>query len=523
MTHPGSVDVLVLGGGTSGAVLAGRLAELTDASVLLLEAGPDYGPLSSGRWPAELLDASQLPLTHDWGYTSENQIAGRVIHFDRARVIGGCSSHNGCQIAIGHRLDYDGWAARGNQGWAADDLRPYIAAAKQRLRVRTVAEEELTPFGCASLHAMLAAGLPRARDLTDLDDDTGVAPNPANVLGRVRWNAAFAYLDPVRGNRLKVIGNALADRLLIRRDRVIGAVAVIGGRQVTIHAGLVAVCAGVYGSPAILLRSGIGDPVGLARAGIRLVHALPGVGQNLHDHPAIELSFAGTAELERRSQAFTAGAFHPEEQLIAKIRSSRCRAGFDLHIYTQGGTRRQEPGRWIWEFMAAVLTPKSRGTLRLRSSDPGAAPIIDHGFLTDLDGADVALLAEAYMCAREITRQPELAALLGPQTAPGDAFCSAGILEAGLRHSVVHAYHPVGTCMMGPHTDPLAVVDPSGRIHGLTGGYVVDAAIMPVVPRANTNLPAAVVAERVASLLAHDRTSNRTIIRGKESAWPGLL
>ena len=116
MTTPGFVDVLVLGGGTSGAVLAGRLAELTDASVLVLEAGPDYGPLRSGQWPAELLDASQLPLTHDWGYTSENQIAGRLIHFDRARVIGGCSSHNGRQIAIGHRLDYDGWAARGNPG-----------------------------------------------------------------------------------------------------------------------------------------------------------------------------------------------------------------------------------------------------------------------------------------------------------------------------------------------------------------------------------------------------------------------
>lgn len=516
MTQPGSVDVLVLGGGTSGAVVAGRLAELTDASVLLLEAGPDYGPLSSGRWPAELLDASQLPLTHDWGYTSENQIAGRLIHFDRARVIGGCSSHNGCQIAVGHRLDYDGWAARGNPGWAADDLHSYIAAAKQRLRVRQVTDDELTPFGHASLNAMVAAGLPRAQDLTDLDDDIGVAPNPANVVGQVRWNTAFAYLDPVRGKRLKVIGNALADRLLIHGDRVAGAVAVIGGHQVTIHAGLVAVCAGVYGSPAILLRSGIGDPVDLTRIGIRPVHALPGVGRNLHDHPALELCFAGTPQFERRSRAFAARAFHPEEQLIAKIRSSRCPAGFDLHIYTQGGTRRQQPGRWIWAYTAAVLTPKSRGSLRLRSPDPDAAPIIDHGFLTDPDGADVALLAEGFACAREITRQPELAALLGPETAPGDAPSSADDLEARLRRLVVHAYHPAGTCLMGPQTDSLAVVDPSGRIHGLTGGYVVDASIMPVVPRGNTNMPAAVVAERVASLLAHHRTSNRSGNRGKE-------
>jgi choline dehydrogenase len=517
MTVPSSVDVLVLGGGTSGAALAGRLAELTDASVLLLEAGPDYGPLAAGRWPAELLDASQLPLTHDWGYTSENQIHDRVIRFDRGRVIGGCSAHNGCQIAIGHRLDYDGWAARGNPGWATDDLLPYIVAARQRLQVRQVTDEELTPYGRASLAAMLAAGLPRARDLTDPDDGIGAAANPANIVGRMRWNAAFAYLDPVRGKRLAVIGNALADRLLIDRDRVIGAVAIIGGRQVAIHAGLVAVCAGVYGSPAILLRSGIGGPADLAQVGIRPVHALPGVGGNLHDHPAVELTFAGTSELERRSREFAARAFHPEEQLIAKIRSSRCPTGFDLHLYTQGGARRHEPDRWIWEYMAAVLTPKSRGTLRLRSPDPHAAPIIDHGFLTDPDGADAALLTEACTYAREITRQPELAALLGPETAPGDALRGGADLPAELRRLVVHAYHPVGTCMMGPSTDPRAVVDPSARIHGLTGGYVVDAAIMPVVPRANTNLPAAVVAERVASLIAHGHTSSRTSNRGKDS------
>jgi len=509
MTTPGFVDVLVLGGGTSGAVLAGRLAELTDASVLVLEAGPDYGPLRSGQWPAELLDASQLPLTHDWGYTSGSQIVGRVIHFRRARVIGGCSSHNGCQIAIGHRLDYDGWAARGNQGWAADDLRPYIAAAKERLCVRGVADQELTPFGRASLDAMLAAGLPRARDLTDPDEGIGVAPNPANVVEGIRWNAAFGYLDPVRGKRLDVIGDALADRLLLDLGRVVGAVAIIGGRQVTIYAGLIAVCAGVYGSPAILLRSGIGDPADLARIGVRPVHALPGVGRNLQDHPAAELRFAGTPELERSSRAFADRAFHPEEQLIAKLRSSRCPAGFDLHLYTQGGARRQEPDRWIWTYTAAVLTPRSRGRLRLRSPDPGAAPIIDHGFLADLNGEDLALLAEAFTYAREITKRPELAALLGPETDPGGAVGSAEEVEAWLRRSVSHAHHPAGTCMMGSQTDPMAVVDPSARIHGLTGGYIADASIMPVVPRANTNLPAAVVAERVASLLAHDRASNR--------------
>lgn len=144
--------------------------------------------------------------------------------------------------------------------------------------------------------------------------------------------------------------------------------------------------------------------------------------------------------------------------------------------------------------------------------------MIDQGFLTDPDGADIALLAEAYACAREITRQPELAALLGPQTAPGEAFRCAADLRAGLRRSVTHAYHPVSTCAMGPATDPQSVVDPSGRIHGLTGGYVIDAAIMPVAPRANTNLPSAVIAERLASILALGVTSTRGT--EMETAWP---
>jgi choline dehydrogenase len=502
-------DVLVLGGGTAGAVVAGRLAAQTDASVLLVEAGPDYGPLCGGRWPADLLDAGQLPLTHDWGYSSDDQIAGRLLPYERARVIGGCSSHNGCQIAIGHRLDYDAWAAAGNPGWAAADLEPYLAVAKQQLCVRQVAEEELTPFGRATLDAMIATGIPRVGDLDDFDGTVGAGPNPANIVGRVRWNTAFAYLDPVRGNRLRVLGDTLVERLVLDGDRVVGAVVIRDGERARIHADRVVVCAGVYGSPAILLRSGIGDPAALASIGVRPIHCLPGVGANLHDHPAVELRFEGTRELERRSQKFAMTAFHPEEQLIAKLRSSRSSEAFDLHIYTLGGVRLHEPGRWLWEYMAAVLTPMSRGTLRLRSPDPEVAPIIDHAFLSDPEGADLALLVEAFVRAREIASQRELARLLGNEIDPGPDARSIKDIAAAIMRSVVHAYHPVGTCKLGPAKDPQAVVDPEARLHGLTGGFVADASIMPVVPRANTNLPTAVVAERVAALLLAGEITGR--------------
>lgn len=507
--------MLVLGGGTAGAVVAGRLAASAGASVLVVEAGHDYGPLSGGRWPAELLDASQLPLSHDWGYTSGDQIAGRVILFQRARVIGGCSSHNGCQIAIGHRSDYDGWAASGNPGWAAGDLEPCIAAAKQRFRVRQVSETELTPFGRASLDAMIGAGIPRADDLDDLDAAAGAGPNPANAVGSLRWNSAFAYLDPVRGQRLRVLGDTLVDRLVLRGDRVTGAIVISDGQPAVVYGDVVVVCAGAYGSPAILLRSGIGDPAELGKIGIRPAHALPGVGRNLHDHPAVELRFAGTPELVQRSSEFAASAFHPEEQLIAKLRSSRCREAFDLHIYTQGGARRQDPGHWIWAYTAAVLTPLSRGSVRLRSPDPGEPPVIDHGFLTDPDGMDLSLLTEAFIRAREVAAQPELARLLGPETAPGTAIRSPENIAAAIGRTFAHAYHPAGTCKMGPAGDPMAVVGADARIHGLAGGYVADASIMPVVPRANTNLPTAAVAERVAALLMASQSTKLQQMEGQ--------
>ena len=258
---PKFADTVVIGGGTAGAAVAGLLAQHSDQSVLLLEAGPDYGPFAAGRWPSELTDAVTIPMSHDWGYDSGKLYAPRVVDYARARVIGGCSSHNGCAAIWGSRVDYDGWAALGNPGWSTDELRPLFEAGSERLRVRIPEPAEITPFQRGALDAAVEAGIPRVADLNNLDENLGMAPSPANIANGVRWNTAFAYLDAVRErSNLTIVGNATCDRLEIKSGRV--SAIVVSGRDgpVRVEAGRVVVAAGTYGSPAILARSGIGDP-----------------------------------------------------------------------------------------------------------------------------------------------------------------------------------------------------------------------------------------------------------------------
>src|SRR5260370_3470328 len=417
---PKFADTVVIGGGTAGAAIAGLLAEHSDQSVLLIEAGPDYGPFTAGRWPAEFTEAGVIAITHDWGYHSGDQYAPRVIGFERARVIGGCSSHNGCAAIWGSRLEYHGSAALGNPGWSTNELRPLFRAASERLRVRIPKLEEVAPFQRLSLEAAAAAGIPRVADLNNLDENLRMAPSPANVVNGVRWNTAFAYLDPVRErSNLAMVGKASCDRLEIRSGCVTAIV--VAGRDgpVRIEAGRVIVAAGTYGSPAILLRSGIGDPSELRSVGITPMHDLPGVGRNLHDHPRISLSYAGTHELEQMMASFARDRWMPEQQTIAKARSSRCTQGFDLHIYPVGGPDRTTPTAWRGTLEVACLTPRSRGTLRLASADCAVPPIIDHRYLSDPEGEDLRLLSYGAPPTLELPAKPSRAPPLAKTLSPG--------------------------------------------------------------------------------------------------------
>ena len=495
MNFPQYADTVVIGGGTAGAAVAGLLAEREDQSVLLLEAGPDYGGRQEGRWPADLLEGRVVARTHDWSYTSAASTGQPGHALQRARVIGGCSSHNGCIALWGHRADYDGWADEGNDGWSTEEVLPYFRRAAARLCVRHFEPEEITPFHGACLDAMVGAGIPQSADLNDLDEDVGAAIAPVNIRNGIRWNTPFAYLDPVRDRGdLTVVGDALVDKINLDRAKVVSVELVREGRRVTVGAGRVILCSGAYGSPAVLLRSGIGPSGELARLGISTQIDLPGVGRNLHDHPGVSMKHHGTQHFDSLMEDFTAeGKTVFTEQSLAKARSSRCSEAFDLHVAPTTSDGPHAEGRRECGMYVALMTPKSRGKLTLRDSDPQSSLVIDTGYFTDPGDEDLAALMDGVEMTREIARRQPLAELIGAELSE-----TAGMVTAeDLRRNSLHYFHPVGTCKMGPESDPAAVVDPKGRVHGAEGLFVVDASIMPVVPRANTNLPTLMVAERI--------------------------
>ena len=493
MAPPLACDVLVVGGGSGGCVVAGRLAAESDAQVILVEAGPDYGPRASARWPGDLLDGGALVTSHDWGYHS-GPIAGREqIAFPRARVIGGCSSHNGCVVAVGCPEDYDGWAAlTGDDRWGSSAVRPALARALARMVVRSYEDDEVGPFHRACLTAASELGLPRADDLDDLDGGIGFGIEPVNVEAGVRVNASFAYIDPARdrGN-LSIIDRALCDRLLVTRDGI-EVVVRHDGEEVSIAAKTVVLAAGSYGTPAILQRSGVGAPAGLRNAGIAPVVDLPGVGRNLHDHPLAEVEFAGSERLRTLLAESSAVRFTPEEQTLGKLRSSHATGPFDLHLFPVAGHPHSLlQGRVL--LVAAAMEPRSRGSLTVVGPDPEAAPVIDHGYLSDPSGIDLAVLAEGVERARELAATAALRTLIGREITPS--------VDRSIAEYHAHYYHPVGTCAMGADSNPLAVCDGAGRVRGLGSVLVADCSLMPVVPRANTNVPAVLVGEVIADHL----------------------
>ncbi len=497
-----SADVVIVGGGTAGCVVAARLAE-AGADVLLLEAGPDYGPLAEGRWPADLLDATGIPMSHDWGCFGGTGAGGQPLLFDRARVIGGCSSVNGDAQSAGWRGDYDRWG-QVCPGWSGRDLEPAFERAKSATRVRVPPDDEVQPFQSAFLAACETVGVPRTDDLGDLDGGVGVSVSPVNIEAGMRVNTAIAYLDPVRVRpNLRVVGGVLIDRVTVRGGRADGVVVLADGEPLTVRGDLIVVCAGAYGTPAILQRSGIGAASRLDELGIRPSVDLPGVGRGLQDQPIATLTFRGSSELERRLAAYArAHGFLPEEQCIAKVRSGLGgdHGPFDAHVFPW--VEPHEDG-WRCVVPVALLTPRSSGSVEVTGPDPLAAPVVDHGYLDDPN--DEERMLGLLPLIKELALAEPLTELLGDvlDTTPWQQTD----LRRWLRRSHAHYWHPTGGACMGPDHDPRAVVDDRLRVRGVEGLVVVDASIFPSIPRATTALPVTAVAERAAALLGEGPTS----------------
>lgn len=469
-------DVAVVGGGTAGCVIAARLSEDPARTVCLLEAGPDYGPLEAGGWPADLLDPRGLTFTHDWGTGGED---------DRslgARVLGGCSTHNACMAVAGTPEDYDEWG----DAWAWARFAPYLGRARDMLRVCPANTPDPAPFHVAFLEATDGLGLRFLDDVDDPQHPVGAGRLPVNIVDDTRWNTAFAYLDPARSRpNLSILGATPVDRVALDGTRATGVLTVTGER---IDAGVVVLCAGAYFTPAILLRSGIGPESELARHSIPLVAALP-VGDVLLDHHGTGINWESTELLDRLTADHVqrAGPLYGPHALV-KAASGACAAGsWDIHLVSWTSAALDRDGH---EASVGVfhMKPRSAGRLRLRSRDALELPEIERGFLTD--PSDLDTVADGLELARTLARQAPLSRLLGPELAPG-----AEPLESYARRAMRNYFHPAGTCGVG------RVVDDSGCVLGVERLVVADASIMPTIPRANTNLTTVAIAERLAETI----------------------
>lgn len=483
-------DVVVVGAGAAGCVIAARLAE-AGRHVCLVEAGPDL----RRDVPADFRDGWEFPRRHEWGYESQPDDRGTSLPLRRGKLVGGTSWVTRFAVR-GAPTDFDAWDRHGCTGWSFDDVLPWFRRIETDVdfpdspwhgsdgpmpvtRYPAVADHEFTT---AAAQACAAAGIAVIDD-HNRPGTLGVARMPMSARNGERVTTADAYL-PVDATptTLTLVPDSLVSTVVIRDGAATG-VQLSGGREV--DAGLVIVSAGVYGSPALLMRSGIGPSNHLREIGIPVVADLPGVGSNLADHPQCWLDPGYTGRAVDR----------PPLHTLATFRSSLCGPDESPDLAFWIADPAGDPVEAAIEVL--LMTPSSRGTVRLSSADPAAAPLIR---LPQLDGAgDYERLTEGLMRAKEIAEHPALRAIC---TNPSTDVSSPDAVRDWIREERYSIPHTVGTCAMGGAPDEGSVVDAHAMVYGVDNLGVVDASVIPLPPSGFPHFVTIMLAERLAAELA---------------------
>ena len=508
-------DHIVVGGGTAGCIVATRLSEDLHRSVLLLEAGPDFPDFAQLPdmlklgWGSVNLEARAAGSPYNWSFTGTATQEQGPMPVPRGKVLGGSSAINGQTFIRGAPEDHDTWASWGNEGWSYLDCLPYFRKLENDadfhddfhgtdgpVPVRHHRRETWPVTQEAFFQAATAAGYPFHPDVNH-PESTGISLRAENNIDGVRMSMALAYIDPVRHRlNLTIRSNVQANRILLEDGpdgkRAVGVEVESGGETFVVEGGEIILCAGAVASPQLLMLSGVGPADQLGAQGIPVALELPGVGQNMRDHPNVTVRFTVNDDIPVDPNAMRAlrlrytstGSDTPHDMILSP-------ASLNTVV------RDDNPAHTV---NCGLYLAAGKGELRLVSADPHTAPSMDYRYLEE--EWDRERLRESVRLCVSLLQHSAYDGIIDEIVAPTHADLESDeTLDAWLRRSVSTSYHISGTCKMGPDSDPLAVVDQHLRVRGVSGLRTADASIMPDVVRANTNVTTMMIAERASDFM----------------------